>query len=199
MLVLDLASEQNKLDSAAFLYWLYPEVHAKSLASATIGEPNISVFLTQIKSLDAGFQCNACSANIPMKSRTSLKENLARLKEDSTRRPEGYKFLCDSCRESEMQENFARYQKEQRTSERRRSELAQMPYPEYLKTPEWNDRRKRQLRTAGYSCQVCNASKTVLDVHHRTYERRGNEHYKDLIVLCRGCHSTFHQNDKIKD
>jgi hypothetical protein len=31
-----------------------------------------------------------------------------------------------------------------------------------------------------------------LDVHHRTYERVGQEQLRDLIVLCRTCHSRYH-------
>jgi len=47
------------------------------------------------------------------------------------------------------------------------------------------------LKRAKYSCQLCN-SKDNLNVHHRTYERRGHELASDLIVLCKQCHKTFH-------
>ena len=68
-----------------------------------------------------------------------------------------------------------------------------MPYQEYLQTPEWQARRKDALQRAEYRCQTCNASDRILDVHHRTYERRGHEKPSDLTVLCRDCHELFHQ------
>ena len=76
------------------------------------------------------------------------------------------------------------------------AELAAMPYPDYLLTPEWQERRGVMLKLAGYRCRVCNADK-LLHVHHRTYERRGNELPGDLIVLCDGCHKLFHDNRKL--
>jgi hypothetical protein len=66
-----------------------------------------------------------------------------------------------------------------------------MPYDEYLLTPEWRDRRLAALARAGYRCQLC-YSAGPLDVHHRTYERRGEELDSDLIALCRDCHRDHH-------
>jgi hypothetical protein len=71
-------------------------------------------------------------------------------------------------------------------------ELRSMPYTEYVHTPEWQERRKAALGRAGHRCQVCNAS-GPLDVHHRTYDRRGDERADDLTVLCRQCHGLFHE------
>ena len=50
-----------------------------------------------------------------------------------------------------------------------------MPYRSYLQTPEWQAKRGRALQRAGYRCQVCTGSGGPLDVHHRTYARRGAE------------------------
>jgi 5-methylcytosine-specific restriction endonuclease McrA len=75
--------------------------------------------------------------------------------------------------------------------------LVTMPYRDYLKTPEWHERRKEHLVKAFCRCQVCNASQIRLEVHHRTYERRGYERYEDLIVLCDKCHKLFHEQGKL--
>jgi 5-methylcytosine-specific restriction endonuclease McrA len=75
----------------------------------------------------------------------------------------------------------------------RRSELRAMPYREYLRTPEWRERREAVLIRAGRRCYVCNAN-TSLHVHHRTYERRGSERDDDLVVLCWRCHGHFHEH-----
>lgn len=74
--------------------------------------------------------------------------------------------------------------------------LKNIPYPLYLQTPYWRHRRLQVLERAGNRCQICN-SPDLLNVHHRTYERRGHEHDGDLIVLCRKCHQLFHDNRQL--
>jgi hypothetical protein len=51
----------------------------------------------------------------------------------------------------------------------------------------------------GHRCQVCNRGLGTLDVHHRTYERRGQELDEDLTVLCRACHGIFHEQRRHLD
>lgn len=58
--------------------------------------------------------------------------------------------------------------------------------------PEWKEARRRALKRAGFACQLCNSKDKTLNVHHRTYERRGNEQNNDIIVLCEDCHRKFH-------
>lgn len=75
--------------------------------------------------------------------------------------------------------------------------LRDMPYPAYLETTHWQHIRRDAIRRAGGHCQLCNAKPLrhyPLDVHHRTYERRGAERPEDVIVLCRRCHETFHSH-----
>jgi 5-methylcytosine-specific restriction endonuclease McrA len=69
--------------------------------------------------------------------------------------------------------------------------LAAMPYRDYLRTPEWRAVRERALMRDGHRCRLCNAPDN-LNVHHRTYARRGDESLEDLTTLCRGCHEHFH-------
>jgi 5-methylcytosine-specific restriction endonuclease McrA len=76
--------------------------------------------------------------------------------------------------------------------ERRQNELRTMPYRLYLQTPEWAERAERARARAGYYCSLCNGS-VPLQVHHRTYERRGAELDSDLIALCPTCHGLFHE------
>jgi len=70
-------------------------------------------------------------------------------------------------------------------------DLKTMPYKEYLQSNHWKAMRKRQLKLANYKCGLCN-SKDNLNVHHKTYENRGDEKDEDLIVLCQECHAKFH-------
>jgi 5-methylcytosine-specific restriction endonuclease McrA len=75
--------------------------------------------------------------------------------------------------------------------EARLAELKTMRYAEYLASPEWNLQRRTALRRAGGRCEACNRT-GKLNVHHRTYERRGDEAADDLIVLCADCHGAVH-------
>jgi 5-methylcytosine-specific restriction endonuclease McrA len=75
--------------------------------------------------------------------------------------------------------------------EARGEALKTMPYREYLRTPEWAERRRGALRRAGHTCETCGKD-GALHVHHRTYERRGEENPDDLVVLCEDCHLAVH-------
>ena len=69
-------------------------------------------------------------------------------------------------------------------------------YREYLLSDSWKTRRRMWLEAWGYRCSVFNEGEPrTLDVHHRTYERLGNEAKTDCIVLCRQCHDLFHNGD----
>lgn len=65
-------------------------------------------------------------------------------------------------------------------------------YAEYLKSDHWQHMRELALRHYGTNCVLC--GNTPVDVHHRTYARKGREWLEDLIVLCRNCHKKFHRN-----
>jgi 5-methylcytosine-specific restriction endonuclease McrA len=68
-------------------------------------------------------------------------------------------------------------------------------YNSYLKSTEWQQQRRKALSYAENRCQICNhQGKAALHVHHRSYERIGNENPEDLTVLCSRCHALFHQH-----
>ncbi len=73
----------------------------------------------------------------------------------------------------------------------RQSIKAKLDYAEYLASDEWRARRDEAVQRAEGRCQLCNSSKR-LNVHHRTYKRRGKELPSDLTVLCDECHRHFH-------
>lgn len=81
-------------------------------------------------------------------------------------------------------------------ADERAAELRAMPYGDYLRTPEWRERRQNAIDLAGGRCRLCNTDER-LHVHHRTYERRGCEHPDDLTVLCEDCHALFHEHREL--
>jgi 5-methylcytosine-specific restriction endonuclease McrA len=80
----------------------------------------------------------------------------------------------------------------------RLDQLRTMPYQDYLQTPEWQEKRGYALELALHRCQMCNSEKS-LQVHHRTYERRGHEDLEDLTVLCKPCHEKHHNKHSAKE
>jgi restriction endonuclease Mrr len=74
----------------------------------------------------------------------------------------------------------------------RLAELRALPYPLYLRTPEWRRARAVALLAAGNCCSLDVTHTTELEVHHRTYERLGAELVSDLVVLCHPCHQLHH-------
>lgn len=109
---------------------------------------------------------------------------------------EPYKpLLCEKCQQEKnkmRQQQQAEWDTHNKARALRIQELQNMPYGEYLQTEEWNQTRQAALKRAKYACQLCNADHIELHVHHRTYERLGQEYARDLIVLCKQCHSKFH-------
>ena len=63
-------------------------------------------------------------------------------------------------------------------------------YKDYINSWEWQKKRLEFIRLAGYKCQRCGrqGSVSTLHVHHKTYERLGNELPQDVMVLCSECH-----------
>lgn len=168
-----------------YLYWEAPDVHVSS-----IGGP---LWLKEIQVRELAGQgvfsmpCTECGGPIPLKSRTHACELGKRYEKEGRKA-----VICDECYEKRRAAWGRACEAERLARERRLRELATMPYHEYLQTPEWKERKERHLKRVGYRCQICNASGVTLHVHHRTYERRGNERYEDLIVLCESCHRLFH-------
>lgn len=197
----EIEDREQLLELAAYLYWMVPEIKSASIALALTGKSNVHSLKKILPSVTAGIYCDRCNVAIPFASRSKLHGTIRDLKQQKkmggVRWPEGYSIVCEDCRNEIFNERNEKYNLERASYQKRLLELRNMLYHEYLRTPEWQTRRKRHLKSAGYKCQVCNASNIRLDVHHRTYKRRGEELFKDLIVLCRSCHELFHKEGKL--
>src|SRR5438105_3787109 len=65
-------------------------------------------------------------------------------------------------------------------------------YDTYIHSSDWREKRHIMLDWAANRCQQCGYSED-LEVHHRTYDRLGNERVpEDLEVLCSPCHALLH-------
>lgn len=77
----------------------------------------------------------------------------------------------------------------------RARELHTMPYDDYLKTEEWQMRRRWALVQASHRCVWCGCSNVLLHVHHLSYAHRGFERRNELQALCAACHDRHHAQD----
>jgi len=147
--------------------------------------------------------CDKCGAPLQFRSRSHMQSVLSDVRRSQRKGhgnyAEGYSVICDPCLESIQRERSAHWRKQESMRDARLLELHTMPYPDYLKTPEWQARRQHHVKSAGFRCQVCNASDVQLNVHHRTYKRRGYELYNDLLAVCSDCHEIFHRQGKLAD
>lgn len=65
-------------------------------------------------------------------------------------------------------------------------------YKEYLKTDHWRGVKERYYKSKlPQKCYVCGSKK--FDLHHKTYDRIGTEHLRDLVPLCRKHHAATHK------
>lgn len=65
-------------------------------------------------------------------------------------------------------------------------------YKEYLDSEQWQRVRSQRVSMDSCKCVRCGSGKN-LQVHHKTYERRGFEHLDDLETLCERCHKEEHE------
>jgi hypothetical protein len=144
--------------------------------------------LELIGTYDCDFPCRVCFGPITLtaKNRDQL---------------DYFDSLCMTCPDCWKEECFAsksdiHEKQEPHRDPVRLAELRSMPYAEYLRTPEWQLKREHVFEYRGKYCGVCR-SPDNLNVHHNTYERRGDEYVTDLFVLCADCHQIFHENGKL--
>jgi hypothetical protein len=198
--VRDAKDPADRLSGLALVYWAFEEV----INTADLKE-FFGVDTKQLKNACQRYpvtvQCASCDGRVPITSRTSFKQAVA----EHPYRKRGWKpeNICPECKERKEQsarekEAVERPERERQYAETRDRQavellrLQTMPYADYLQTEHWKERRQEALRRAKWRCQLCNAQ-DVLNVHHRTYERRGCERPDDLIALCRSCHEHFHE------
>lgn len=134
--------------------------------------------------------CIDCETNV-------LRQVSSRSKKEELKR--NNKVVCEVCK-NERDVRIESYTKQEyRIFENKKIEvekLKAMPYKEYLQTDHWKKKRLQALKRYNFRCQTCN-SNNKLHVHHRTYERRGEELITDLICLCDKCHSKFHDKHDV--
>lgn len=83
-----------------------------------------------------------------------------------------------------------------RSKKRRNTPRVFTSYAEYLKSPQWQKKRRRALKKYGKVCSVCGTTER-LQVHHKHYKTLYRESVDDLAILCAGCHANHHEEREI--
>ncbi len=191
----EITNNNERIEAARYLYWMVSELPTETITKGFFGTNS------GVKKLLGGvtcdIPCDRCETPMVFSSRSHLKESLRLINSNRARYAEGYRVLCNPCWEEVQRLRSREWQQVEAKRQARLEELATMPYRQYLQSPEWQERRKQHLKSSGFRCQICNAYGVVLNVHHRTYERRGREYYKDLVTLCQDCHHIFHREGKL--
>ncbi len=68
----------------------------------------------------------------------------------------------------------------------------------YLRSKHWKKVREILLVEVGNKCQKCGDTK-ILQCHHLCYDNLGQEVRKDLVVLCKKCHTNCHRIKEFRD
>jgi hypothetical protein len=68
-------------------------------------------------------------------------------------------------------------------------------YNAYLASPAWRAVRFRYIEERPWICHVCGKTEKLY-LHHRTYERVGQEQLDDLMPLCDPCHGLVHSLER---
>lgn len=71
------------------------------------------------------------------------------------------------------------------------SEAMRIKYAAYRKTDKWKRKCELVMRRAQGVCEGCRERKAD-EVHHLTYEHRGDEFLFELVAICRPCHERIH-------
>lgn len=164
------------------LYWTHEHIKTNLLAAAT-GIPH-GRLLRDLKPQPLAHLCDSCGEPKYALNRTDYK---------SQDRPGG---ICHTCEAERHEARRTSWRQDALDRQSQLQHLRSMPYQEYLRTPHWQATRVAALRRCKGRCMVCNAA-ARLDVHHRTYERRGSERAADVVALCRTCHGLFHANGRL--
>ena len=68
-------------------------------------------------------------------------------------------------------------------------------YERFLQTRYWHAIRLKVISDRKRVCEVCSEKRSDVEIHHRTYDHRGEEYafLTDLRLLCGRCHNMAHE------
>jgi hypothetical protein len=101
------------------------------------------------------------------------------------------KKCCLGCRSAVKKERTEQRLSRKKSRASRSGSASKSSYLAYLASAAWRA-KKQEYWSSGrpYECYVCKRNDGPFDMHHRTYERLGNESLEDLVPVCpKPCHA----------
>jgi hypothetical protein len=83
-------------------------------------------------------------------------------------------------------------QKRRRQCEIHRKLTPKMRYAKYLHSEHWLSFRLGIIAQRGPACEVCGNKQERPALHHLSYARVGAELESDVVIVCDGCHRSYH-------
>lgn len=181
-----LAKTKHRQALLEHLYWEPEERYTVGKLAELFKVKTTSELAEEVGTKQFETTCLLCGAGFRIWLASRSARN-ALLRETATANPKWRS--CPTCDRDRLKElGRLRKSKGQRLTAGHRA-----AYGRYLQSPQWKERRDKAVKKAGAKCSLC-SSKDRLNVHHRSYRNIGREKAADLIVLCRGCHETFHDH-----
>lgn len=198
-----------RLRVARYVYWMLPDVRVADIARG-LGQAKLNKKFWQLIGGNAiNLECQDCNEEIKVKSRAEMARILKDAKHGSTNRASRPQFFCHTCIEARRVQNSERMEREYQLRRQRLRRLQTMPYGEYLKTTEWQKKRKwhewELERLASPTeddleqptCQNCD-ERRGLSLFHKASAQLGSETRDDILLLCGACAESLDQRQLLK-
>lgn len=133
-----------------------------------------------------GLQCCICGRWVRAIKKASIPEQSPLPPFDEILRERSY---------AQERERYTQLREQNEEYAARRAGLWRGYYESYMLSPRWFNSRARRaaLTRNGGMCAACGTRRSS-HVHHRSYQRLGEELPEDLVALCAGCHRAQHEH-----
>jgi 5-methylcytosine-specific restriction endonuclease McrA len=116
----------------------------------------------------------------------------ARKKDSFDQEPQEEFDLTIQDRWNEKLREYWEQQVQERVQERvQQNDVRQQEYSEYLRTEQWQSKRRLVFQRAKNLCEGCRCAQAT-EVHHVSYEHFKDELLFELVALCFDCHRKVH-------
>lgn len=194
----EIPDKRLRIEAGFYAYWFAPDVPSKDIAIGATGRPHPGKLIKLAGPVSVGVPCDRCSENLPIRSRSEMKEVLEQAR-SSPLSGSRYRLVCIPCQNALDEENFLRREADYESWEARQRDLTGLSYFEYLQTHEWEEACDRYLwwradQTGVLDCETCGASDR-LGLYHKSLEGMGAA--DELTLLCTECRDALVAGGKL--
>lgn len=194
----EIGDKELRIASGFYAYWFAPEVPAAEIALGATGRAHPAKLMKLAGAHSIGVPCERCHEDLPIRSRSQMKEVLDQAS-DPDRRRGTYQLICIPCQNALDEESLQERMAQCDAYDVRQKELEAMSYAEYLETDEFNEARALHLwwhadRYQALECEACDGA-TTLGIYHKPPENEAR--LGSLIMLCAVCRDALFAAGKL--